>query len=462
MERGISDNEIKYLLEHLAVFYSGTSLASCLLTGEADQGEASSERGKITIPLSMDALDTDRVITIKGIAVLFPCSEIKEWFSKEGKSIRFHHDILKSAFYLLSGYQEYMNRQTDEHGRFMWKSAVQYTLGFTGKPVVNYYFEVILEAFELFCSLNKLEFHRIRRALPMLFLSHDVDRIRKYSLRDMAFVSLQLPGIKPNSFTLAKRLKNIKDYSLGTLLFRKDPYWNFGSMLRQEKELDLRSTWFFLEKTKKDNSKYHFHQKLIRELIRELSGEGHEIGIHGTLESSEKREAMDGGISRLNEVCDKPVKGIRQHYLKYSNPLTTNLQIDAGLIYDASLGFAEQAGFRNSYVFPFRLYDFDRDRPAGIWQLPLNVMDVTLIGYMGLSLTDLWNTIGPLVDEVLRFNGVFSLLWHNCRLDEEEYPGINEAYQFVLEKIMKSGFVSMTGIQVLETFLGFGASENGS
>ncbi|MCK4747609.1 MAG: polysaccharide deacetylase family protein, partial [Bacteroidales bacterium] len=394
------------------------------------------------------------------IPVLFPCSTQKQWYSMEGNQIRFHHDILKSAFYLLSGYQEVENKEMDEHGRYPWKSSVQYRHGFTHKPVVNYYFNLILEAFESFCEINGLDFERKQREAPLLFLSHDVDRIRKYSIRNLAYVVLQLLGIKSSTRSFSGQLKTVMDYAKGTLLFRKDPYWNFGELVDLEKELNISSTWYLLEKTKMDNSRYHFTDERIRALIRALSGQGHEIGIHGTLESSDDPKAMSGGIQRINAVCENPVTGNRQHYLKYDHPGTSRLLAESELIYDATLGFAESAGFRNSFAHPFRLYDFDRQQPMDLWHLPLNVMDVTLLGYMMVPVGSIPETIRPVVQEVKKFNGVFSFLWHNCNLDEEEYPGINEVYQRVLKELMDSGFISMTGDQVIKTFRSSGVSGN--
>ena len=45
---------------------------------------------------------------------------------------------------------------------------------------------------------------------------------------------------------------------------------------------------------------------------------------------------------------------------------------------------------------PFRLYDFDSHKAMDVWQLPLNVMDVTLLDYMNLLLKQLWKPFGPL------------------------------------------------------------------
>jgi hypothetical protein len=453
VDRSISDTEIQYLLEHLDSLYTGTPLSQYLTVGS---------ESKFFIPLSESPLDQSSMISIDKIPVLFPCSDQKRWYSEEGKRVFFHHDILKSAFYLLSGYQEFHCDEPDLYKRYSWKSSIQYKLGITQKPVVNYYFEVILEAFERYCQLNGLEFKRKTRDAPILFLSHDVDRIKKYSLRNLVYSILQLMGIKSRSLDFHAQVRAIRDYARGILLFRKDPYWNFQDMISLEDELKISSTWFFLEKTKMDNSRYRFNDRRIRDLISTLSGKGHEIALHGTLESSEDLLAMKSSVRSLNGSLGSPVKGIRQHFLKFNNPLTPNIQVQAGFDYDATLGFAEQTGFRNSYAYPFRLFDFENSKAMDIWQLPLNVMDATFFEYLVVPLASIPEATQAILDEVIRFNGVFSLLWHNCRLDEEWMPGVNAVYQSLIAEIMQSGFISLTGHQVIEKFRSYGASNRNS
>ncbi len=375
MDRGLNTNEIQYVMDHLAPLYSGVKLGDFLKSGSTEINEDSSLAEAIIIPSSWKPIDLKEVIRIARIPVLFPCSPSTEWYSVEGKSIMFHHDILKAAFYLLSGYQEYESEDLDPYGRFPWKSSIQYQLGITQLPVVNYYFEVILEAFEKFCQANKLEFTMHRRQAPALFLSHDVDRIKKYTLRNLAISILQLLGFKSGSKGKGKQGKIVRDYALGLALFRKNPYWNFQEMIDLEEELQITSTWFFLEKTKLDNSRYKFRQKKIRQLISYLAEKGAEIGLHGTLESSTNLQTMHTSLNRLNAVCSKSVAGIRQHFLKYKLPITGKIQLAAGLDYDATLGFAEQPGFRNSYVYPFKLYDFEEQKPTskkGYYQFHYN------------------------------------------------------------------------------------------
>ena len=452
MERGLTEYEIRYLLDHLAPMYTGADLSEFLVIEESLDRDASGSVGdspQIFIPASSSPYLEEKVITIGAIPVLFPCSTQSQWYSQEGISIRFHHDILKSAFYLLSGYQEYNSRERDEYDRFPWEASIQYQLGITGIPVVNYYFEVILEAFTLLCQINGLPFQKVDREAPVLFLSHDVDRIKKYSFRNMVYMWLQFPGIIPSENKLPKRFWNLVDYTLGYLLQTKDPYWNFKQLMDQEKRLGIRSTWFFLEKRGRKNSRYHFSNKKIKTLIGQLTDAGHEIGIHGTMQSSINREVLDAEIQRLRLVCKRPVEGIRQHFLKYRNPLTPQIHEEAGLQYDATLGFAGQIGFRNSFAGPFRLFDFERNKAWDVWELPLNVMDVTLLNYMNLPAEAIVETLRPLMEEVSRFNGVLAILWHNCNLDEDEFPGINEVYEKLLEMLLEAKFEPLTGAEII-------------
>jgi peptidoglycan/xylan/chitin deacetylase (PgdA/CDA1 family) len=263
--------------------------------------------------------------------------------------------------------------------------------------------------------------------------------------------------MKPSGQSRRKRWEDLLVHLRGTLLFRKDPYWNFKELLELEDRLGLCSTWFMLEKTRLDNSRYYFHQPRIRKLIAQLEEAGHEIGIHGTLESSTSASSATEGLLALEAITGNPVRGNRQHYLKYQHPETTRIIANSSLEYDASLGFAEHIGFRNSYAKPFRLYDFENEQAYSTWELPLAAMDVSMTDYMGLSPEGIQEALGRLLGEIKKFGGMLGLLWHNCRLDEEETPGIQTAYTRILEKILDEGLEPRTGSQVLESLRSYGA-----
>jgi len=160
---------------------------------------------------------------------------------------------------------------------------------------------------------------------------------------------------------------------------------------------------------------------------------------------------MKSIFNTLSKVIGNPtnIHGIRQHRLMITNPDTFYNQITVGLKYDTSLVFAEHEGFRNSYCYPFRIYDFKKEEMLDIWEIPLTLMDVSVLEYQKLSNTEILKSIGSLINEAKRFNGLFSLLWHNCRLNEAEYKDIKPLYEACIQLVVDNKAISMTGKEII-------------
>ena len=184
-------------------------------------------------------------------------------------------------------------------------------------------------------------------------------------------------------------------------------------------------------------------------MIRFLEEESCEIGLHGTIRSSTNQAALEKTLDNLQSVANHPIQGIRQHYLKCTVPGTMILHEKAGLKYDSSLGFAAHEGFRNSYCHPFKLFDFENNRTIDLWEIPLLVMDGTISFYRKLSFNEARYSIEDLLREVEKFNGIFSLLWHNSHFDEHEFPGITKFYEELLTQTMVKKPESLTGTDIV-------------
>ena len=452
MKEQLSESKIKYLLEHLGHHARiPEDLFSRFRFG------ATPEEGLALIyfPLSDLELDLPKLIYIDQIPILYPLERKQEAsYSMQGNTLVFHHDILKSAFHLLSGYEEYQSEDADLYGRFPFTSSLQHSLGIVERPIVNYYFDIILKGLEEFCSINKISFQRDPVFnQPILMLSHDIDTINAYHFFATGHKFKMLLGLAPSHYDLLGKFK-VAFTSLYHLLnpfSRKNPFWNFDFLRKTVSDRGFLSTFYFLEKDGKyPNSRYHFHKKKVRKLIRELCVSNFEVGLHGTIQSSFDQHAMDRTLKHLQAVAPEPVIGIRQHYLKYRVPTTTRIQEEAGLQYDTTLGFAEHEGFRNSYCWPFRLYDFENEKAAGIWEIPLSAMDATLLGYRKLNFYQCKESIENMVQEVEKFNGIFALLWHNTFFDEDRYPGITEFYLKLLDYLRNEGLKGITGREIIE------------
>ncbi|MEA2107423.1 MAG: polysaccharide deacetylase family protein, partial [Bacteroidota bacterium] len=231
---------------------------------------------------------------------------------------------------------------------------------------------------------------------------------------------------------------------------KKNPNWDFDFLLSLEKKFNFTSTYYFLPKDLKHQDAYYsFNENRILDLFNKLKAESCEIGIHGTSRSASQQKFLQSNIIELEKAASVKVSGIRQHRLIFDINITPYLHEEAGLVYDTSLAFAEHEGFRNSYCLPFKLYNFKEDRPFHTWEIPLHVMDATLFEYRKLKMDEAFNSVQEIVNEVIKFNGVFSLLWHNGFFDEILHPGIKKFYISLLKIINSKNGASIFGKNII-------------
>ena len=79
------------------------------------------------------------------------------------------------------------------------------------------------------------------------------------------------------------------------------------------------------------------------------------------------------------------------------------------------------------------------------WEIPLTMMETTHFYYRNLDLAKSRASIENLLAEVIKFKGVFSLLWHNNFFDEREIPGITDYYTSILDLCKENHMEGLTG-----------------
>jgi hypothetical protein len=360
-------------------------------------------------------------------------------FTEQEKGLLIQPDIIASAFYFLSGWQEYYSQKRDRFGRFPFSESLQFKHDFVALPVVNYYFDILKTA------LEKAYGTRLKKAEEnnsfTTFLSHDVDRLES---------AWKVEGIK--------QLKQGKILSTGSLVLQKlsgsDHWHNLKTVANTVKKYGAVSTFFWLAQPGKyqghPNADYDITQPKYQSLLRELAKEGFENGIHGSFGTSTAQDQLKSEISRLQ----LPVKGNRYHYLCFDPAITAQTLTNAGLQYDSTLGFAEHFGFRNGYCFPFRLFDFSTSKPYPFLEIPLHLMDATLWhpNYLQLAPENVIPTLLPMLTEIKKFGGVFGLLWHNENFsDLNEHNGL-AVFESIMQQLQTMGTTFRTGTQLCETY----------
>jgi hypothetical protein len=437
----LNDNQISYVFYHLSFFIEIEHYT--IFFSFSDKKNL--KKNHIKFNLSLSDLKLENILYVDDIPILFPLSRKKIFFRQEEKNIIFEHDLLKSAFYLLSGYQEYKGGiRTDKYGRFEYRDSIQKKLGIVKKPIVNYYFEIIIAGIEQFCRLNNIEFCRKKiYKKPVFVLSHDIDNIKKSYFRYALFYIREMLKGK-------KKVDVKKIISYFFISYKK--MWSFKTLQKIEQKRHIKSVYYFLPAGEFD-SDYSLSSKRIIKIIKKLKSEGCEIGLHGVFDSYLDLEKLSTLKILSEKIFGFDKIGIRQHFLMCSLPQTFIYQKKAGFLYDSTLGYAEYEGFRNSFCFPFKLYDFENDVILDYWQIPLLAMDVSLFEYRRMNYEQILESFSEIMAEIKKFNGVFELLWHNTFFDEVAYPGIKVFYERLLDYFLEEGFDVKLNKELIEEFL---------
>lgn len=110
------------------------------------------------------------------------------------------------------------------------------------------------------------------------------------------------------------------------------------------------------------------------------------------------------------------------HYLRWKQPDTLNAWKQAGMAYDSTLGYADQAGFRCGTCHEFSAFDPRSKRSFDLKIRPLIVMEATVLSSKYMNATsdsDAFSIFERLAEKCQKVNGTFCMLWHNSELQEK-------------------------------------------
>ena len=403
-------------------------------------------------------LASDNLLTAPLVPVIF--GDADPVASVDGKTIRLPIDVLGSAFFMLSRYEEAVLPDRDEHDRFPATASLAYRAGFLDRPIVDEYIEILWAAMQRLWPGLKRKPRQSRTLVscdvdsPFAFnawltprerlATEEHGRTRKKQGESFPWPSVFFRGkttaaagyrvarglgadlLKRRSPELAWR--NLRgQWRARRGDFSADPHRTAIDWIMDVNERAGRPVAFYFIPENTDprlDNRISLDAPRMRDLLRAIYARGHEIGIHPGYNTYQHPEAMARSVATLRRVLDE--EGIdqarlggRQHFLRWTTPTTARLWDDNGLDYDSTLSFADRPGFRCGTCREYRLYDLHERRPLRLRERPLILMECSVIAkrYMGLGYSDqalalmqgYWATCQ-------RFGGDFTLLWHNSHL----------------------------------------------
>ena len=323
-------------------------------------------------------------------------------------------DIFGSTFFMLTRYEEYVNKATDMYGRFPASESLALKEGFLMRPIVNEYVEILWAVIRrLWPGLKRNE--RVYRVIP----THDIDHPTVgYKFPWKGVIRGYIGDIVKRK-SVKTALKRILA-KLGRL--ELDPAYTFDFITKTSEKRGVVSEFYFMtgHTDPKFDTFYDFDSEHVGEALKMIYARGHRIGLHassGTYKDLKKAKMeFEKLILKMKELGIKQSSvGNRQHFLRFEVPTTWRILDQVGVDYDSTMTYAQHVGFRTGSCYEYTVYDLERREPLKIKERPLMVMDGTLFAekYMNLDYEEALNYIEILAKRVKMFNGNFVLLWHN-------------------------------------------------
>jgi uncharacterized protein DUF7033 len=312
-------------------------------------------------------------------------------------------DVFGTVFFMLTRYEELVRPERDAHGRFPSSATLAHAEGLLQRPVADERAEALWEAL-------KARWPRLERRPPRyrVVLSHDVDWPLAGGSRLRAAAGDVVRRRDPGLALARLRGRNVND--------------TFDFLMDHSERRGLASAFYFMAgRTNPEwDGGYSLDDPWIAGLLRRVDDRGHEIGLHPSYETFRDPGALRAEHARLLAACEaagvrQRPRGGRQHFLRWENPATWRAWAQAGLEYDASLGFSDVAGFRCGTSREYPAFDLRARRPLGLVERPLVVMEQAVMGERTPP-EEVARAVARLAEPCRRLGGDLSLLWHNSSL----------------------------------------------
>lgn len=355
----------------------------------------------------------------------FEWKDLIAFFKTDGEGLSF--DIFSAAFYLLSRYEEYLPHAVDEYGRYAPINSLAFKNNFLHLPLIQLW---LLE-------MEKL----LQKGFPEYRMPvEEFAFLPTYDI-DIAYSYLHQPIVKNlygffrdllmGKFELFQERANV--YSGN----QQDPFDQYHWLDLLHEQFKLNPIYFFLlaKKRKYVDKNIYPAKKAMQDLMQKHAAK-YQVGIHPSWQSGDSDIVLQEEIKCLSETAGRTIHLSRQHYLRMTIPDTYQRLINAGILKDYTLGYADMNGFRASYAGAFKWYDLKNEITTGLEIHPFCYMDATAIFEQRYPVYEAKKELHRLYDVVKKAKGEMICIFHNHFLtDQPEWVEWKKMYADFLQEI---------------------------
>lgn len=387
------------------------------------------------VPTSIE-FTSNRFLVEANIPIIYGDAELQESLDKPvgQQQIICGIDVIASIFFMLARWEEYLDKNRDARNRFVAGQSVAHKHDFLQRPVVNEYVEM------LWGMMTELGISQSRREWEFKVIpTHDVD-VPLLSMMGGLLFNMRYIFIRqfrktrslPDAFQNLKCILTAKVASISPI---KDPFDTYDYLMNISESIGAQSRFYFMSGGREsiDYPIYDLQSDFIQNLFSRIKSRGHQIGFHPSSKSFADIDIWQEEYNTITEASPLPVKSGRQHLLAFEVPTTWQIWEDLGCDYDMTMAYINESGFRCGICHPFRVFNILTREVLHIKEIPLIVMEDTVVNYMSLSPEETLRTMLALKDTVRKYHGEFVFLWHNNNFKRGKWTRFAHIYEVVMK-----------------------------
>ncbi|RYG47722.1 MAG: hypothetical protein EOO01_14440 [Chitinophagaceae bacterium] len=358
----------------------------------------------------------------------------KALYKSEGD---FPFDIFAASFYLITRYEEYLDHEEDEYGRYAHINSLAYREGFLELPLINIWLVSFKDSLQ--SKYPGLLFKRLQFSCN---ITYDIDIAYSFLYKG---ISRTIAGFVRS--LLKGNWREIDDRWLVLTGKKQDPFDCFEWLDALHLYCRIKPYYFFLVAKKQEGYDKNISTdvKQFRELI-EYYASKYEVGLHPSWKSGDNPGLLKEELEWLEVVTDKPVISSRQHYIRFKTPETFRTLINAGLKHEFSMGYGSINGFRASVCSSYKWYDLQHEKPTELVISPFCFMDANSYYEQKQTPEQTYMELVKYYELVKKLNGNFIPIWHNHILGSDpQFKGWKEMFEvFMKETVYWDAYSDMT------------------
>jgi hypothetical protein len=335
-------------------------------------------------------------------------------------------DIFSAAFYLLSRYEEYLPHTLDSYSRFAHTNSIAWRENFLNLPLVNYWLLDLRDALA-----HKYPSLIFRYPTFKFIPTYDIDSayafLHKGWLRNLGGALRSL--ITGQGRALYQRIATLRGK-------QQDPFDAYEWLDSLHLYCRLRPYYFFLvaAKQKGVDKNLPVSSLAFQELIA-YHANGYRLGIHPSWQSGDDEESLREELEWLEVISGQTITRSRQHYIRFTLPITYRRLVTQGIDQDFSMGYGTVNGFRASVASSFYWYDLEKEQQTTLRLFPFCFMDANSYFEQKFTPARAMEELMGYYRHTKKVNGLMISIWHNNLLGTDPaFAGWRQVYETFLKE----------------------------